>query len=149
MFALSATQTPLPLQQCPTVLLQPVHRASIHVNPGGRSPHSFVFTVFSLGRVIPGFKTDLSLQPPPPQQASLSSTAKHLTLCLRSSLLLSVCLSVHLLFLLWHCCAGSLRENIFYKSCALQGMGPSKNKWMACFSDLRTMKSPPFALSLT
>lgn len=149
MCALSATQTPLPLQQCPTVLLQPVHRASIHVNPGGRSPHSFVFTVFFFGTCDTELQ-NRSLPPtPPPQQASLSSTVKHLTLCLRSSLLLSVCLSVHLLFVLWHCCAGSLRENIFYKSCALQGMGPSKNKWMACFSDLRTMKSPPFALSLT
>lgn len=52
------------------------------------------------------------------------------------------CLSVHLLFVLWHCCAGELWEKIFYKSYALQGMEPSKNKWLACFCDLRTMKSP-------
>lgn len=92
MCALSATQTPLPLQQCPTVLLQPVHRASIHVNPGGRSPHSFVFTVFFFGTCDTELQ-NRSLPPtPPPQQASLSSTVKHLTLCLRSSLLLSVCL---------------------------------------------------------
>lgn len=36
-----------------------------------------------------------------------------------------------------------------FKSYALWETEPSKNKWMACFWDLRTLKSPPFALLLT
>lgn len=106
-----------------------------------QSPQSFIFfTAFTLGRVLQ------------------SCSSFSLSLCLIINSRVSECLSLSLFFFLSVCapavCALTLLrrelwENIFFKSRALRGMEPSKNKWTACFCDLRAMKSPPFVLSLT
>lgn len=102
MFALSATQAPLSLEQCPTVLLQPLGCASVHVSPGDRVHKALFFTVFTLGRVLQSFKTALSVTPPSHRQPSatvliiINSQASDPVVQPAAFF----CLSAHLLFML-------------------------------------------------
>lgn len=149
MFTFSATQALLPLEQYLTVLLQKVHCASIHVIPGESTKLCF-YNVYlrtcAMELQNSSFSNPTSTLPPLHnrphyyQQPSIwpCVSAPHFFVSVCAP---AVCAVTLLCRELW--------EKIFNKSHALRGMEPSKNKWMACFSDLRTMKSPSFALSLT
>ncbi len=149
MFTFSATRALLPLEQHLTVLKHtvPVFMSFQGTESTKLCSSSVYLRTCATELQNSSFSNPASTSPPPLRSGPHYHQQPSIWPCVSvPHFLVSVCAPAvcAVTFL-----CRELWENIFYELHALRGMEPSKNKWMACFSDLRTMKSPPFALSLT